>query len=85
MRHANNEKRELTHDGRNVITKSRKIILLGEQETYKYLGMFEADTIEQVEMKEKLQKSISRESELLETKLYCRNQIKGINILYLIS
>ena len=29
---------------------------LGEKETYKYLGILEADTIKQVEMKEKIQK-----------------------------
>ncbi len=32
---------------------------LGEKETYKYLGILEADTIKQVEMKEKIKKSIS--------------------------
>ena len=30
-----------------------KIRMLGEKETYKYLGILEADTIKQVEMKEK--------------------------------
>ena len=33
----------------------------GEKETYKYLGILEADTIKQAEMKEKLKKSISWE------------------------
>ena len=32
---------------------------LGEKETYKYLGILEADTIKQMEMKEKNKKSIS--------------------------
>ena len=36
---------------------------LGEKETYKYLGISEADTIKQVEMKQKLKKSISEEPE----------------------
>ena len=37
-----------------------KIKTLGEKETYKYLGILEADTIKQVEMKEKkIQKDIS--------------------------
>ena len=36
---------------------------LGEKETYKYLGILEADIIKQVEMKEKLKKSISGERE----------------------
>ena len=40
-----------------------KIRLLGEKETYKYLGILEADTIKQVEMKEKLRKNISEEPE----------------------
>ena len=37
---------------------------LGEKETYKYLGVLEADTLKQVEMKEKiLKRSISKEPE----------------------
>ena len=35
-----------------------KIRKLGEEETYKYLGIWEADTIKQVEMNEKI-KNIS--------------------------
>ena len=31
-----------------------KIRMLGEKETYKYLGILEADTIKQVEMKDKI-------------------------------
>ena len=31
-----------------------KIRMLGENETYKYLGILEADTIKQVEMKDKI-------------------------------
>ena len=53
---------------------------LGEKETYKYLGIVEADTIKQVEMKEKIQREyLRRTRKLLETKLCCRNLIKGIN------
>ena len=33
-----------------------KIRTLGENETYKYLGILEADTIKQVQMKDKIQK-----------------------------
>ena len=33
-----------------------KIGTLRENETYKYLGILEADTIKQVEMKDKIQK-----------------------------
>ena len=65
-----------------LVMKSGKVELpnqvirtLGENETYKFLGMLEADTIKQQEMKEK----IERARKLLETKLYSRNLIKGIN------
>ena len=35
--HANNEKQEMTHDGWNGTTQSKKIRMLGEKEIYKYL------------------------------------------------
>ncbi len=38
-----------------------KIRTLWENETYKYLDILEADTIKQVEMKNKIEKSISGE------------------------
>ena len=57
-----------------------KIRILGENDAYKYLGILEADTIKQVQMKDKIQKEYLRRSrKLLETKLSCRNFIKGIN------
>ena len=57
-----------------------KIRTLAENETYKYLGILEADTIKQVEMKNKIQKEyLRRTRKLLETTLFCRNLIKGIN------
>ena len=37
-----------------------KIRTLGEKETYKYLDILEADTIKQVEMKDKIQKDYRR-------------------------
>ena len=40
-----------------------KIRTLEEKETYKYLRILEVNTIKQVEMKEKLRKSVSREPE----------------------
>ena len=47
-----------------------KIITLGEKEIYKYLEILEADTIKQVEMKEKIKKEyLRRTRKLLETKL----------------
>ena len=53
---------------------------LGENETYKYLDILEADTIKQVEMKDKIQKEyLRRTRKLLETKLFGRNPIKIIN------
>ena len=56
-----------------------KIKTFGESETYKYLGIFEADT-KQVEMKDKIRKEyLRRTRKLLETKLSSRNFIKGIN------
>ena len=57
-----------------------KIRTLAENETYKYLGILEADTIKQVEMKNKIQKEyLRRIRKLLETKYSSRNLIKGIN------
>ena len=45
------------------------------------MGILEADTIIQAEMKEKIQKEyLRRARKLLETKLNSRNLIKGINI-----
>ena len=73
-----NGKRHLT-DGIELPNQN-KIRTLAENETYKYLGILEADTIKQVEMKEKIQKEyLRRTRKLLETKLSSRNLIKGIN------
>ena len=44
------------------------------------MGILKADTIKQEQMKEKIQKEhLRRTRKLLETKLSCRNLIKGIN------
>ena len=57
-----------------------KIRTLGEKETNKYLGILEADTIKQVEMKDKIKKEyLRRTRKLLETKLSSRILIKGTN------
>ena len=57
-----------------------KIRTLAGNETYKYLGILEADTIKQVEMKDKIQKEYPRKiRKLLEKKLSRRNLIKRIN------
>ena len=47
-------KRHLT-DGMELPNQD-KIRTLGEKETFKYLGILEADTIKQVKMKEKIKK-----------------------------
>ena len=57
-----------------------KIRTLGENETYQYLGILEADTIKEVEMKDKIQKEyVRRTGKQLETELTSRNLIKVIN------
>ena len=57
-----------------------KIRTLGENETYEYLGILEAETIKQVEMKDKIQKEYLRRTwKLLETNLSSRNLTRGIN------
>ena len=57
------------------------IRMLGKKEAYKYFGILEVDTIKQVEMKEKIKKEYLRKNrKLVETKPYCRNLVKGINI-----
>ena len=56
------------------------ITTLEEKEIYQYLGVLEAVTIKQVEMKDKIQKEyLRRTRKLLETKNSSRNLIKGIN------
>ena len=57
-----------------------KIRTLEENENHKYFGIFEADTIKQVQMKDTIRKEyLRRTRKLLETKLSSRNFIKGIN------
>ena len=57
-----------------------RIRTLEENETSKYLGILEADTIKQVQMKDTSRKEyLRRTRKLLETKLSSRNLIKGIN------
>ena len=71
-------KRHLT--GGMELPNQGKIRTLGEKETYKYLRVLEGDTIKQVGMKEKIKKEYFRRTrKLLETKLYSRNLIKGID------
>ena len=44
--------------------KLEKIRTLGEKKIYKYLEILEADTIKHVEMKKKLKKNVSGETEI---------------------
>ena len=67
-------KRQLT-DGMELPNQD-KIKTFTENENYKYLGILEADTIKQVEMKDKIQKEYLRTRKQLETKLNSRNLIK---------
>ena len=54
--------------------------MIGEKETYKYLWILEADTIKQVEMKEKNKEEyLKKTRKLLVTKLFSRYLIKEIN------
>ena len=54
--------------------------MLGEKETYKYLGILEANTIKQVEMKEKIQNEyLRRTRKLLLIKLSSKILVNGIN------
>ena len=65
---------------RMELPNQEEIRTLAEKETYKYFGILDADTIKQVEMKDKIQKEYFRRTwKLLETKLSCRNLIKRIN------
>ena len=60
------------------LSNQEKIRTLREKETYKYLSILEADTIKQVEMKEKIE-YLRTTRKLLEIKIYSRNLIKGID------
>ena len=71
-------KRHIT-DGTELPNHDR-IRTLEENETYKHLGILEADTIKQVQMKDTIRKEyLRRTRKLLKTKLSNRNLIKGTN------
>ena len=70
-----NKKKQLT-DGMELPNPD-KIRTLGEKETYKYVGILEADIIKQVEMMENIKKEyIRRTRKLIETKLCGSNFFK---------
>ena len=59
----------------------QKIKALGEKETYKYLGILEAETKRQVEMKGKKLKRVPQENEkTTRDKINSRNLIKGLSL-----
>ena len=68
-------KRHMTHG--IELPNQENIRTFGEKETYKYLEILKAETIKQVEMKEKIQKRVSQENKI--STLYHRNLIKGID------
>ena len=71
-------KRHMT-DGMELPNHDRIRTLEGK-ETYKYLGILEADTIKEVQMKDIIRKwYLRRTRKLLEIKLSSRSLIKGIN------
>ena len=53
MRHACNEKRQTTPTDVCEQPNKNKIKTLGEKETYKYLGILEADTINNIKNRKK--------------------------------
>ena len=63
MHHANHEKLKTIHDKERKLPNQEKIRTLGEKETYKYLGILKVDTINLVEMKEKIKKPETQENE----------------------
>ena len=68
-------KRHLT-DGMELPNQD-KIRTLREKETYKYLGILEADTIKQEEIKEKIKKEYLRRTRTLLRQNYQRNKYLG--------
>ena len=69
-------KRQRT-DGMELPNKDKKKTL-AENETYKYLGILEVDTIKQAEMKEKIQKNKkTTQDKTIKQKSYQRNKYLG--------
>ena len=63
------------------VPNQEKLRTLGKKKTCKYFGILEADTIKQVEMKEKKNEKeyLRRTRKLVETKSYSKNIVKRIN------
>ena len=63
------------------LSNQESIRTLGQKENYKYLGILQANSIKQVEMKEKNNQRVYLGTrKLFETKLCSLDFIKGINI-----
>ena len=68
MCHARHEKWQTTYDDGMELQNNDRITTLEEKETYKYLGILEADTIKQVLMKDTIKKeNYSRQNSAAET------------------
>ena len=66
---------------RRLLPNQEKIRMFEKKETCKYFGILKTDTIKQLEVTENsLKEYLRRTRKLLETKLYSRNLIKGINV-----
>ena len=65
---------------RMELPNQNKIRMLREEEMYKYLGIFKADTIKQVEIKEKIKKEYLRRTRKL-LKTFSRELIPGLYFL----
>ena len=80
MWHDCKEKWQTTYDWRNGTTKSREDLNTRRKRNVQILGILEADTIKQMEMKNKIQKEcLRRTRKLVETELSSGNLIKGMH------
>ena len=77
---AGKEKRQTTPEWTELNYQIKTKFEGSKKETCKYLGVLEAKTIKQMEMKEKIKEYLRRTRKLLEAKQYSRNLNKGINI-----
>ena len=64
MCHASNEKQKMTEG--IELSNQGKIRMLGDKENYQYLGILEAGTIKQAEMKEKKKENHSKPNYIIE-------------------
>ena len=80
MCYANNEKQEITHDGRNRATKPIKNQNAQSKRNLQVLGNIRSGHNKKCgDERKNLKEYLRKTRKLLETKLLCRNLIKGIN------